>query len=174
LCIPSESFKQICHFSCKYAGCPCSWKFSHILYTLYSIIVEFVFQSKARQREAIDQRLAALGKGQSFLANRCQAVPRRALHQPLDSRQASITALYVMICCVYDFHINQNMLHSILDHLLAFSLKKGTPNQYFLILLQVICILKAHCQYRSLYCSKSVDTVLCMDKFGFSCKITSF
>lgn len=49
--------------------------------------LELVFQSKARQREAADQRLAALGQGQSFLTRQRQAPPRRALqHQPFDSR----------------------------------------------------------------------------------------
>jgi hypothetical protein len=50
------------------------------------MIVESVFQSKARQREAVDQRLAALGQGQSFLVRQRQPAPRRVLHQPFDSR----------------------------------------------------------------------------------------
>jgi len=56
---------------------------------LYSTILEIVFQGLIRQREAVDQRLAALSSGQShtFLARQRQATARKiSQHQHFDSR----------------------------------------------------------------------------------------
>jgi hypothetical protein len=85
--IPTVTSEPFCKLSRNWPVLPCHLKSPSVHKCRYLAILKLIFQSLIRQREAVDQRLAALssGQGQSFLARQRQA-RRMSHHQHFDSR----------------------------------------------------------------------------------------